>query len=200
MPFFNLLNSVSDFGKLISLVTYIFTAMGLFTLAQRRKICNPWLAWIPVAQLWVLGSLSDQYQRKVHHRTTRRRRLLILLTALLIALVFIVVAMCLGAIFGAMTEGFVNGGDMSFWLGTLANLGGAMVAFVAILVAGIALVVLRYMALYDVYRSCEPSNATLFLILSIFFSFAAPVCLMLCRDKDNGMPAVESVPEPWEND
>lgn len=193
-----LLKSVSDFGDLINLVTYIFVALGLYTIAQRRNIRNPWLAWIPVAQLWVLGSLSDQYQRQVNHRATRRRRLLVLLTVLLIAMVVIVIAMLLGAVFGAMSEGTANLGDMTFWLGVITNLGGAALALVAMFVVLIALTVLQYMALYDIYRSCEPANATLFLVLSIFFHFAQPICLMLCRDKDNGMPTAAPTHEPWE--
>ena len=48
--------------------------------------------------------------------------------------------------------------------------------------------VIRYMALYDVYMSMDPSNGVLFLVLSIFFPITEPFFLLLNRDKDKGMP------------
>ena len=44
---------------LISVAIYVFTALSMHTIAQKRGIACPWLAWIPVANLWVLGSVSD---------------------------------------------------------------------------------------------------------------------------------------------
>jgi len=40
---------------LIAFASYVFVALGLYTMAQRRNIENPWIAWIPVAQLYILG-------------------------------------------------------------------------------------------------------------------------------------------------
>ena len=42
---------------LVSLAIYVFTALSLYTIAQRRGLHCPWLAWIPVANLWLMGSL-----------------------------------------------------------------------------------------------------------------------------------------------
>ena len=44
------------------MVWYVLQSLGLYTIAERRGIRNPWLAWVPVANMWVLGSISDQYQ------------------------------------------------------------------------------------------------------------------------------------------
>ena len=52
----------------------------------------------------------------------------------------------------------------------------------------IALCVIRYMALYDVYRSLDPANAVLYLVLSILFSPTEPFFLFFNREKDQGMP------------
>ena len=62
--------ALSLFGKgltggvmpLAGVAIYVFTALSLYTIARRRGISAPWLAWVPVANLWVLGSLSDQYR------------------------------------------------------------------------------------------------------------------------------------------
>ena len=50
---------------LISLVGYIFQSIGLYTIAKRRGIANPWLSWLPVGNYWIAGSIADQYQEKI---------------------------------------------------------------------------------------------------------------------------------------
>jgi hypothetical protein len=52
----------------------------------------------------------------------------------------------------------------------------------------IAYLVIRYMALYDVYRSVDPANSILYLVLSILFSPTEPFFLFFNREKDLGMP------------
>mgnify|MGYP001057351024 FL=1 len=42
---------------LIGLASYVLTAFGLFTMAKNRNIENAWVAWVPVAQLYILGKL-----------------------------------------------------------------------------------------------------------------------------------------------
>lgn len=42
---------------LLGLVFYILFALGLYTMAKRRDLPNPWLAWIPVAQLYTMGEV-----------------------------------------------------------------------------------------------------------------------------------------------
>jgi hypothetical protein len=54
--------------------------------------------------------------------------------------------------------------------------------------AHIAYLVIRYMALYDVYRSVDPGNSVLYLVLSILFSPTEPFFLFFNREKDLGMP------------
>lgn len=189
----------SGLSDLINLAVYIFTALGLYTIAQRRGISKPWLAFIPVAQLWILGSISDQFQQLVHHKTTKRRRLLILLDILIVVVAIILVVMLLGAMVDVILDGIDDLESVDFWMGILGNMGGALLVVLAIAAVSIALAIVQYMALYDVYRSCDPNNATLFLILSIFIGVAQPICLMLCRNKDTGMPQNDPTPvsEPW---
>lgn len=50
---------------LIGIACYILMSLGLYSLASRRIISRPWLAWIPVGKLWILGCLADQYRRTV---------------------------------------------------------------------------------------------------------------------------------------
>ncbi len=45
---------------LIFIALYLLFAFGLYTLGQKQKIENNWLAFIPVAQLYVLGKLIKE--------------------------------------------------------------------------------------------------------------------------------------------
>lgn len=47
------------------IASYILLSLGLSALAKRRAIDRPWLAWIPVGNLWILGCLADQYSTVV---------------------------------------------------------------------------------------------------------------------------------------
>jgi len=42
---------------IIGIVLHILMALGLYKMAQNRGIENAWLAWIPVANLYILGKL-----------------------------------------------------------------------------------------------------------------------------------------------
>lgn len=52
----------------------------------------------------------------------------------------------------------------------------------------VARTVFSCMATYQVFASCKPNRATMFLLLDIFTP-AGPFLLMSCRDSDEGMPA-----------
>jgi hypothetical protein len=64
-------------SMLISLAVYVFTALSLYTIAARRGIKNPWLAWIPYANVWLLGCIADQYRAVARGQTKYRRRVLL---------------------------------------------------------------------------------------------------------------------------
>lgn len=42
----------------VAVVFYVFMAFGLFKMAQNLGIENPWMAFIPVANLYIMGKLA----------------------------------------------------------------------------------------------------------------------------------------------
>lgn len=42
---------------IVALVLYILASLGLYKLASNRRMENPWLAWVPIGNLYVLGKL-----------------------------------------------------------------------------------------------------------------------------------------------
>lgn len=165
---------------LFGIAAYILTALAIYTISRRRGLSKPWLAWIPVINCWLLGSLSDQYQYVVKGENKSKRKWLLVLNLLISALVLVLVVLMLVA--GAAA---FSGRHPTELIGLLLGFLGLALPMAA---AGIAYCVIRYMALYDVYRSLDPGNAVLYLVLSILFSPTEPFFLFFNRDKDQGMP------------
>lgn len=42
---------------ILTIIVYVFTAISIQSIAKRNKIPNTWLAWIPLANLYLLSSL-----------------------------------------------------------------------------------------------------------------------------------------------
>ena len=204
-----LISGVPSF--LFKVAAYVLTALAIYSVAQRRGLKNPWLAWIPVANVWLLGSISDQYRYVVKGENRSKRKILLTLRILAvlcgIALFCLGVAVAVNAISGAIhsvSEEQLIGKIMGPVIGMLG---------VCVPMAGvsIAYIVIRFMALYDVYTSLDPKNSVVFLVLSIFFQVTEPFFLFFCRNKDAGMPPRKQQPvyhdpvyeqpreEPWNN-
>ncbi len=179
---------------LFGIVSYVFSALALYAIAVRRGLNKPWLSWIPVLNAWIVGSLSDQYRYVVKGENKSKRKLLL---ALEIAAVLLTIALLItGGIlfFDAMGLAYrgVSGPEV---LDTVLVPGIVMLVLVLPLsVVSITGAVIYYMALYDVYKSLDPDNCALFLVLSILFRVTEPFFLFFNRNKDLGMPPRR--PEP----
>ena len=173
---------------LLSIASYVLTALALYTIARRRGLKNPWLAWIPVADSWLLGSLSDQYRYVVKGEHKSKRKILlffrIVIALMWISLMGLLVNLCFHAVgnafWGTMSE------DRIFQI--LHQALNLLVVLLPLLGISIAYAVFRYMALYDIYKSLDPANSVLFLVLSVLFGVTEPFFLFFSRNKDEGMP------------
>ena len=182
----------------ISIGSYVLQSAGFYTIAKRRGIHHPWLAWIPIGNLWILGSISDQYQYVLKGKMKNKRKALLTLNILLAVAVVAVYVL-----FGAFVVQALTYGDPMLAVDHTAmlNLVGTMLsmAAMAFVMSGlaIAVAVIQYIALNDLYRSCEPGNSVLYLVLSIFVNITLPVFVFICRNKDLGMPPrkPDTIPE-----
>jgi hypothetical protein len=180
-------------SSLLGIAAYVLTAWGLYTIAERRGIKNPWLSWIPVVNCWIVGSLSDQYRYVVKGEVKNKRKTLLILNIIsaVIALVLVIAGLVMAiqtatSLFGiSATTGSWGPEFLDTALG-MVWAGFAMA--VPILALHIAIKVVRYMAMYDIYTSCTPKNNVIFLVLSIIFPITEPFFLFFTRDKDEGMP------------
>ena len=190
----------------IGIATYVLSSLGLYTIAKRRGIGSPWLAWIPVANAWIVGSISDQY-RYVTKGQIRNKRKVLLILQCAAAVLGIVLAVFLGvSVIGAVAENLYAADDqiISAVMGVLIYV---LLGTLGIAALSIAAVVVRYMAMYDLYTSVNPPCNVMFLVLSIFLPITEPFFVFFNRNKDGGMPPRCDIPvqprpviaEPWEN-
>ena len=179
---------------LLGIAAYVLTALALYTVANRRGLRKPWLAWIPVVNCWLLGSLSDQYRYVVHGENKSKRKILlffrILITVIWVSLIGLLANLCFHA-FGSILWGSMNDDQMFEILHQALNL---LVVCLPLIGVSVAYAVIRFMALYDVYKSMDPGNCVLFLVLSILFSVTEPFFLFFSRNKDDGMPPRRQAP------
>ena len=66
------------------------------------------------------------------------------------------------------------------------------------MIAAVPLAVIRFVALYDLYASCQPGNKVLFLLLSILFGKTEAFFIFFLRNRDEGMPPRKAAPAPEE--
>ena len=173
---------------LFSIACYVLSSLALYTLASRRGIRKAWLSWIPVLNVWVLGSLSDQYRYVVKGQIKSKRKILLILNLSVFVLGLILSGLAIFVVVQTVMQVLGSNNNRTI----LDVITGPVFAAIGIGVpmVGISItsVVFRYMALYDVYTSMDPANNVLFLVLSIFFSVTEPFFLFFNRNKDNGMP------------
>lgn len=164
-----------------SVISYVLNAVGMYRIAKRRGIHHAWLAWIPVGCNWLLGSISDHYQYVAKQKVKRRRKVLLTLSLVMVG--------ALMAFFGAVVAVAVSAGagmdDMRASLGIVL----CAVMYLVMMGLGLAVTVISYIAYYDLFRSCKPGNAVLFLILGVIFNVTLPFFIFFISNSDEGMPA-----------
>lgn len=165
---------------------YILIGKSLSAIAQRRGIEKPWLAWVPIANDWLLGCISDQYRYFTFGEETNRRGKLLCRSILVGCTVALEILMTTSLIIFAA---FSASDAIAFILIML------MILTVYGMIAAIVVhQVLFHKCLFDLYRSCDPSKSLVFLLVG-FTSYPIPFFVYLCRNKDLGMPPRQQLPE-----
>lgn len=168
---------------LAGIAMWVLGAYAQFQIAKRRNVPYAWLSWIPYGSHWLMAEMSDRYRKTVggktfHMPTIMLIAVLVNLGLLVCCMPFIVLGSSLSTVFPAVSVVFIVI---------------EIVIAALMLPASLAASVLFYIALYDVFHSCQPSNAVLYLVLSIVCYPLIYIFLFLVHKKDLGMPQEETV-------
>lgn len=179
-----------------SVVSYIFTSRSLHTIAKRRGIDKPWLAWVPVGNAWILGCISDQYRYVARGQVKNKRKKLVVSEIFALAALVLFLIFYIAIIVNVITA--ANHDDVSF--SAVAPVFGSFISlflvFYGFMAATIVYSVFYYMALYDLFNSCDPKRCLVYFLVGIFTSYPLPFFLHMCRNKDLGMPPRQEAAQP----
>lgn len=153
------------------LATLLLPQLGTYSIAKRRGIKHPWLAWLPIGVGYILGCITNQYQFMRFERQRGRRKLLLFLNCvypvIAAGLVMSLVILLVCCIIGLFTIGLIF---LSADIQKEIEMVFVLVMFFSL--CGVPICVFRLQALYDLYRSCNPGATKVFLVLSIIFGVA----------------------------
>ena len=198
-------------GFLLGIGAYVLTSLALYTVAQRRGLRKAWLAWVPVLNCWIIGSLSDQYRYVVLGQDKSKRKVLLVLNLLATVLSAVVTGIVSGAVMQILFKGPYGMSQEAVFDALMGPALGAVGFGLPLAGIAVAAAVIRYMALYDIFKSMDPDNCVLFLVVSILcspvFKPTEGLFLFFNRNKELGMPPRREEPvyeaaytEPWEQE
>ena len=168
------LSSLVLASLLIAVVMFVFESIALYTLAKKRGIKNAFLAFIPVADSYILGKIYDDISATMNKKTGYAVRMVVLASVALVSGVFACVFLGMSAVIG-----FAGGEAVMFIF--------MAVPFLLVQIGcTVALLIFTLISLYAVYKEYVPSNAVLFLVLSVIIPVTMPFLLFSIRNKKSG--------------
>jgi hypothetical protein len=126
----------------LGIIFYILASIGLYKLAFNQRIENPWLAWIPIANLYILGKLIKNLK----------------IDTLEIPSI-----------------------ELFLPLGLVAVMMFRYIPLIGWLIS-IAYTVLCIFAVYRLYKIYRPTQAVLWVVLSVVLPFMGPIFIFIMRN------------------
>ncbi|HVI41034.1 MAG TPA: hypothetical protein VM577_10260 [Anaerovoracaceae bacterium] len=74
---------------IIGIILYVFMALGMQAMATKLKIENPWLAWIPIANVYLMGRIAGD-QVKIFNKNIPKLGLVLLIGGICIGILTVV--------------------------------------------------------------------------------------------------------------
>ena len=182
-------------SAVIGIAIYLLESISVYKMAKSAEIKNPWLAFIPVANDWVFGTLAEKYKKKNGTKSARFGIILPVLEGIVlietIALtIFTVISV--KEITGYARDAVNTSAEMA--PEQFMSLIPVIILYFALMAVAISYAVVFFIALWRFYSSFDTSNATLYIVLSIIFTISVPIILFIIRnrkpefDPHNNMP------------
>lgn len=182
-------------SAVIGIAIYLLESISVYKMAKSAKIKNPWLAFIPVANDWVFGTLAEKYKKKNGTKSARFGIILPVLEGIVlietIALtIFTVIS--IKEITGYALDAVNTSSEMA--PEQFMSLIPVIILYFALMAVAIAYAVVFFIALWRVYSSFDKSNATLYIVLSVIFTISVPIILFIIRNRKPEFDPHNNVP------
>lgn len=182
-------------SAVIGIAIYLLESISVYKMAKSAEIKNPWLAFIPVANDWVFGTLAEKYKKKNGTKSARFGIILPVLEGIVlietIALtIFTVIS--IKEITGYALDAVNTSSEMA--PEQFMSLIPVIILYFALMAVAIAYAVVFFIALWRVYYSFDKSNATLYIVLSVIFTISVPIILFIIRNRKPEFDPHNNVP------
>ena len=178
---------------LVAVVNYILTAIAVYKVAQRKGIDHAFLAWIPIAQIYLYAELIGT-NVKIGNVTIPQYPWIYTGVIVLGNSITSIIQYSSNYATYASTEQFA---DHVMEAG--ANLATSMGSLAAALIAGLVgliILVVRVYTMYRVFKLFKGNNAILFTVLGAFIPLSMPIVLLVLSGKPFA-DEPEAVPAPY---
>lgn len=181
--FFTVFSVIYGIVFFIALAFFIFNGFGIFKISKNAEIKAPWLAFVPILSVFAMGRIAEKYVKRDGKGSAKMGALLlcfsILTAVLLVALiVFLVIAIIQIA---SVADNAVNE-ELALGIADFKAFIPVIIFYVLAIASSVTYSVLYYISLWRIFAMLDNSNATLFLVLSIFFSFVMPFFIFFMRN------------------
>ena len=162
----------------IGIAGYVMRAIAYQTIAKRRGIPNPWLAWIPLANYYLMGSIVDDYDQRNGLKKRWGKIMIGLLIAFGVGMALYFAVVILFAVFAGLNENLF----MSEAVGSMVVIFLVLyLTLILYIMIAMALATVSYVCMYKIFESTVPEKSAKYFILSILVPFAHEICLLKCR-------------------
>lgn len=183
---------------IFALAAYILKGIGMYTMAKREGMENPWLAFVPFARTYLQGELGGSITFK--EKTMKNPGIWLL------ALPFIGAAVCLvfyialyavgmGALFRSISNNYFTVG-----VGTITVLIVVLILFVVYAVVYQAVyMTFRVLVNHQIFgRYTSKTMSVVHGVLCVLIPLYEPICFFVMRNKpyNPGMEPVSALPKP----
>lgn len=182
-------------SAVIGIAIYLLESISVYKMAKSAEIKNPWLAFIPVANDWVFGTLAEKYKKKNSTKSARFGIILPVLEGIVlieaIALtIFTVIS--IKEITGYALDAVNTSSEMA--PEQFMSLIPVIILYFALMAVAIAYAVVFFIALWRIYSSFDKPNATLYIVLSVIFTISVPIILFIIRNRKPEFDPHNNVP------
>lgn len=167
-------------------------SLTLFSIGKCRGCKAYGLAWIPCLWVWPLGAIADKYDTEHGMNRHWRWAMLILTIMSLVSATFYIIYL---TDFIETASASVATNDMNTFFAAVLPIYASVIPLS--LVSGTNSVC-SIICMFKLYESSKPKAALRILLIATLVPFAAPFCLLSCRNWDNGVrlsKPIKALPE-----
>lgn len=171
------------FTGFISLLFLILRGFGLYNMCKKLNIRNAWLSYIPITADYIMGKIAAGYIKKDGRKSADFSvpfLILSILKAICLGVLMVVGAGMIFSIASSALNAVQNDTEMT------ADMFSSIIPFLSVYLitfaVAVAQMIIYYIVLWRIFAIYDYNNATIFLILSIFFGFLAPIFIFIIRN------------------